>query len=86
MLLIDELVKDKTWKKLIHIKDDKRMKSEELILRFFALTKNLENYQKPLSNFLNNYCEKNKNMSASAVGAGHRASLLCLSRLLFFTL
>lgn len=61
--LIDDLVDEKIWKKIIGIRNDKRMKSEELVLRFFALTMELDKYQKPLNLFLNNYCEKNRNLS-----------------------
>ena len=61
MSLVDELVNERIWKKIIAIKSDKRMKSEELIIRFFALYYNYKNYQKPLNLFLNLYCEKNRN-------------------------
>lgn len=34
---------------------DKRQRDVELILRFLALTENMENYKKPMKNFLNDY-------------------------------
>ncbi len=62
MLLLDKLGKNSKWKELSGYKNDKRMKSEELILRFFALSDNWRNYQKPLSGFLSNYSEKNQKL------------------------
>ncbi len=50
-----------TWKNLSGIKNDKRMKGSELILRFLALTYQLENYEKPLASFLNKFAAKFKN-------------------------
>lgn len=61
--MIDSLVKDKIWKELTGIKDDVRMKGSELILRFFALLKNQENYQKPLKKFLNDFSLSHQNIS-----------------------
>lgn len=61
--LIDDLVDEKIWKKIIGLRNNKRMKSEELVLRFFALTMDFDKYQKPLNIFLNNYCENNRNLS-----------------------
>ena len=43
--------------------NDKRMKADELILRFFAFSSSWRDYNKPLADFLNRYCELNKNMS-----------------------
>lgn len=62
MLLLDKLGKNSKWKEVSGYKNDKRMKSEELILRFFALSDNWRNYQKPLSGFLSNYSEKNQRL------------------------
>lgn len=39
-----------------------RMKDQELILRFFALYYNLDNYKKPLVSFLNSYMKRNRNL------------------------
>jgi len=55
--LIDTLAKEPVWKEITGFKSDKRMRGNELILRFIALYENLDNYQKPLSSFLNNFCE-----------------------------
>jgi hypothetical protein len=62
--MIDDLVKDRVWKKLSGFSTDKRMKGGELIVRFIALSEDLQHYQKPLSSFLNRFCETKKNASA----------------------
>ena len=63
MKLINELAKDKNWRALINPGADKRMKTEELVIRFFAFHYNLNNYKKPLANFLNEYCDANKEIT-----------------------
>ena len=57
---IDNLSDNITWKEVSGYANDKRMKGSELILRFFALNEDLDRYQKPLSAFLNDYCDKNQ--------------------------
>lgn len=47
----------------LDIKDDKRMKAEELILRFWALSEKYETYRKPLAGFINAYAEANRHLS-----------------------
>jgi hypothetical protein len=64
MELVDKLTANKTFKSLVGVgRKDKRMKPEELIIRFFALYYNIDNYEKPLVAFLNDFCDKNKNIS-----------------------
>lgn len=63
MKLIDKLSSEKIWKEISGHKDDQRMKGGELVLRFFALLYDQENYKKPLKKFLNDFCEKYKNIS-----------------------
>jgi len=58
---IDALSKNTEWKELTRIRTDTRMKRSELVLRFIAMANDLNNYFKPLSGFLNNFLEKNKN-------------------------
>jgi hypothetical protein len=60
MSKIEDMSKNKVWKTLAGLKVDKRMKSDELILRFLALTDDWRNYQKPMIGFINAYAEKNK--------------------------
>lgn len=56
MTFIDELSQEKIWKKLTGRQYDNRMKGTELVLRYLALTYNLEKYKKPLKTFLNEFC------------------------------
>ncbi|HYQ57328.1 MAG TPA: DUF262 domain-containing protein, partial [Draconibacterium sp.] len=58
MELIEEISKNKTWQSVSGTKQNKRMKGDELIIRYFALSENWRNYSKPLSGFLNNYAEQ----------------------------
>ena len=48
---LDILGEYEPWQALSGIKDDKRMRGAELILRFLALTFNLSAYEKPLATF-----------------------------------
>jgi hypothetical protein len=57
---LDEWGRYGTWKTLSGIKDDKRMRGSELILRFLALTYDLRRYEKPLATFLNKFAQGNR--------------------------
>lgn len=60
---IDELATNNAlFKELTSTKNDKRMKAEELILRFFSFADNRKNYEKPLVSFLNYYTEAQKSI------------------------
>ncbi len=63
MALLEELGRSEQWRTATGISKDKRMKSEELILRFFALSDNWRNYEQPLSGFLTKFSEKQRNLS-----------------------
>lgn len=63
MKLINSLGKNKDWRSLINQGTDKRMKGEELIIRFFSFHYNLSQYKKPLANFMNEFCEANKEIT-----------------------
>jgi hypothetical protein len=43
---------------------DKRMKAEELVIRYWALHESIGAYEKPLSAFISNYAETNRNPSS----------------------
>lgn len=60
MTLVKELAKNSVWKKIIKTGIDKRMKLEELIIRFFAFHYDFDNYKQPLSGFLNTFAERNR--------------------------
>lgn len=63
MKLTTELVKKSNLLSILEIKNDKRMKAEELILRFWALNEDIKGYKKPLSTFINTFCEANRSPS-----------------------
>lgn len=60
--MLANLSNNPSWKK-IYGTENNRLKSEELILRFFALSENWEQYKKGLKGFLNQYMEEHKNIS-----------------------
>lgn len=62
---LDEWGNYETWKQLSGIKDDKRMRGSELILRFLALAYDLEHYEKPLAAFLNKFAQANRHADAA---------------------
>ncbi len=55
--LVKELNKLPSWKKIFGV-PSKRGKDEELIIRFFAMLEDRENYKRPMMNFLNNFTAK----------------------------
>jgi hypothetical protein len=63
VLLCESLAKNKEFAGLIDVRDNKRMKLEELVLRFLAFKFAGEGYKKPLTAFLNSFCDKNRTMS-----------------------
>lgn len=63
--MIDEVSDEKVWKELTGIKNDTRMKNNELILRAFALSFSSTPYKKPLKKFLNNFSSENQNIEPS---------------------
>ncbi|MGA4045538.1 DUF262 domain-containing protein [Ralstonia nicotianae] len=40
---------------------DKRMKAEELVIRYWALSRSIGEYEKPLASFISTYAESNRN-------------------------
>lgn len=60
--LLKELNSYISWRKIFGKVHD-RMKDQELILRFFAVFEELDKYKKPMLEFLNKYCLKNRNLS-----------------------
>lgn len=62
--MLRELNLNETWRSLYNSKKpNKRMKDEELILRFLALHYNFENYSKPMNEFLSKFMDNNRNIS-----------------------
>ena len=62
--LIKELNDYAPWRKIFG-KPHTRLKDQELILRFFAIFHRLNEYQRPLSEFLNKYAGRNRNLSST---------------------
>jgi uncharacterized protein with ParB-like and HNH nuclease domain len=62
--LLGELNSYENWR-LIFGPPHKRSKDQELILRFFALLFDRDNYEKPMKTFLNKYMKANKDASAA---------------------
>jgi hypothetical protein len=63
--LLSELNKNARWRKLFG-PVNKRMRDQELILRFFALAKAAAPYARPMKTFLNNFMHQNKNIPPAA--------------------
>lgn len=61
MKIIEELSSNAVFKSLTMTQNDKRMKADELALRFFAFSAGWSNYAKPMADFLNKYCEQHRN-------------------------
>ena len=51
------------FEKHLGMRKDKRMKAEELVIRFWALSSNLPNYEKPLATFLTTFVDDNRNVA-----------------------
>lgn len=61
--LATEIAKKNNFSSIIEIKSDKRMKAEELVLRFWAFTENFSDYKKPLSGFINSFTDENRSLT-----------------------
>ncbi|MCX6141732.1 MAG: DUF262 domain-containing protein [Ignavibacteriales bacterium] len=64
---INELNDNESWRQIFGAKS-KRLKDEELILRFLALYFDHRSYKKPMEEFLNTFASKNKNPSSEFLG------------------
>jgi hypothetical protein len=58
--LAARVVKSSDLLSVLDIRADKRMKAEELVLRFWALLEGRSDYRKPLASFINSYTEANR--------------------------
>lgn len=64
MSLAAEVVKENDLLEHLEIKQNKRMKAEELVLRFWALNEDFGSYKKPLALFINDFAERNRTLTA----------------------
>ena len=66
--LLHKLNKNKTWRVLYNSEiPNKRMRDEELILRFFALYYKFNAYTKPMSEFLNKFMSEKRNIPSQEI-------------------
>jgi len=56
--LLEEITESKDWKRLYGKRPSKRMKDQELILRFWALYEDYEKYKDPMRGFLDGFYKK----------------------------
>ena len=63
--LLNELAQETAWEK-VYALSSKRLKDQELILRFFALFYRHSKYERPLKGFLNDYMAQNKNLELNS--------------------
>lgn len=61
--LAESLAKSTRLSEMLDIAIDKRMKAEELVLRFLCLFENLDNYKKPLAAFISKYCSERRSIT-----------------------
>jgi len=59
---VEKLAQDRIWVDLTSMHKDKRMRSEELILRFIALHESYMQYKKPFVTYLNQFCDTHRNV------------------------
>ncbi|WZB74220.1 DUF262 domain-containing protein [Achromobacter insuavis] len=57
----NEVAKDLKFDRYFGARKDKRMKAEELVIRYWALSEGVGGYEKPLATFITNYAEANRN-------------------------
>jgi hypothetical protein len=65
-----EMAAELQLEKRLGMRKDKRMKAEELVVRFWALSTGLGSYEKPLATFLSTFAEENR-----SIGDEHLATL-----------
>lgn len=66
--LLNNLVKEQSWRVIFGKTSDERLKEQELILRFFALLFYRKKYEKPLKSFLNTYMNVNRSLQVNSAG------------------
>lgn len=67
MTKVEELAKTSLFKKLTSTSQDKRMKGDEIVLRYFTLHERLDDYEKPMTVFLNKFAEDKRNLALEDV-------------------
>lgn len=67
MKLVNEVAAGKDFRKATATKNNSRMKSSELALRFFALKNSWKDYEKPLSSFLDKFASDNRHLGDAEI-------------------
>lgn len=67
MTKIEMLANNPLFKKLTSTSKDKRMKGDEMVLRYFALVEKGDDYEKPMSVFLNKYAEEKRGLTEERI-------------------
>lgn len=58
-----KVARETKFASFLEIKEDKRMKAEELIIRFWAMSESFDDYRKPLAAFINSFTERHRQIS-----------------------
>jgi len=64
---IAKIAKDPKLKKVLPPKFNKRMRTDELILKYMALSNNMSKYYQPVSGFLNDFLKDRKSLTTSQI-------------------
>lgn len=64
---VAKMAQNKQLKKLLPDRFSKRMRTEELILKYLAISNDMANYYQPVSGFLNDFLKDRKNLSAEQI-------------------
>lgn len=78
--LAAEIVKDLKLESHLGSGADKRMKAEEFVIRYWALSKGIGHYEKPLATFISSYAEENRNPTDEELANLKNSMLLAYQR------
>lgn len=62
-----KVAKDLQLERHFGMRKDKRMKAEELVLRYWSLSRGLGEYEKPLAAFISKFADDNRNLDGAAL-------------------
>ena len=75
MAAIDDVSQQEEWSQIASQGEDVRMRSGELLLRFWAMRYELNSYKKPLEDFLNEFSERHRDIQPELLGNWKREAL-----------
>lgn len=76
--LLRTINSESLWRSFLSKNPDSRMRDEEAILRFFAAYFNSENYEKPMTKYLNNFMRVNQHIEQATVQSWRELFLTAL--------